>query len=147
MGLRGTGVSGVASITGGTAQFSDGTSGAPSIAFASSPTTGWYLDTGTGRIVTRVAGADACGFLGNNLILPSGGKVVWTSGGVTATGDTVIQRGSAGVVQFASANSFSANGSVATVLGSLGPTGSHTTVQKWLTIQDNGAVVGYIPMF
>lgn len=40
------------------------------------------------------------------------------------------------------------NGTVATVLGSLGPTGSHTTVQEWLTVQSNGGVSQrWIPMF
>lgn len=43
-------------------------------------------------------------------------------------------------------NNATANGSVATVLGSVGPTGSHTTVQKWLTIDFDGTV-GYIPVF
>jgi len=43
--------------------------------------------------------------------------------------------------------SFSANGSVATLLGSLGPTGASTTVTKWLTILDNGGATHYIPCF
>src|ERR1700753_3063408 len=38
-----------------------------------------------------------------------------------------------------------ANGSVATVLGSLGPTGSHTTVQEWLQFTDSSGVVRYVP--
>lgn len=41
-----------------------------------------------------------------------------------------------------------ANGTVATVLGSLGPTGAATTVQEWLTVQSNGgANQRWIPMF
>jgi hypothetical protein len=41
-----------------------------------------------------------------------------------------------------------ANGSVATVLGSLGPAGSHTTVQEWLTVDSSaGGVQRWIPMF
>lgn len=43
-------------------------------------------------------------------------------------------------------DSTSANGTVATVLGSLGPAGSNTTVQEWLTININGTV-RYIPCF
>lgn len=39
-----------------------------------------------------------------------------------------------------------ANGTVATVLGSLGPAGSNTTVQEWLTINIGGNV-RYIPCF
>lgn len=52
-----------------------------------------------------------------------------------------------GTVQFANSGSFSADGTVATVLGSLGPTGSHTTVQTWLTIIDNTGATRYIPCF
>jgi hypothetical protein len=43
-------------------------------------------------------------------------------------------------------DSTSANGSVATVLGSVGPAGSNTTVQEWLTIYINSNV-RYIPCF
>jgi hypothetical protein len=39
-----------------------------------------------------------------------------------------------------------ANGSVATVLTSLGPTGAATTVQEWLRISVNGTD-RYIPCF
>lgn len=50
-------------------------------------------------------------------------------------------------IKFSSAASFSANGSVATVLGSLGPVGASTTVRKWLTIKDDGGTTGYIPVY
>lgn len=40
-----------------------------------------------------------------------------------------------------------ANGAVATVLGSLGPTGASTTVQEWLKVRNASSVVRYIPMF
>jgi hypothetical protein len=50
-------------------------------------------------------------------------------------------------IKFSSAANFSANGSVATVLGSLGPIGASTTVRKWLTIKDDGGVTGYIPVY
>lgn len=43
-------------------------------------------------------------------------------------------------------DSTTANGLVATVLGSLGPTGANTTVQEWLTIDINGTT-RYIPCF
>lgn len=39
-----------------------------------------------------------------------------------------------------------ANGSVATVLGSVGPVGSHTTVQEWLKVNINGTT-RFIPCF
>jgi hypothetical protein len=44
------------------------------------------------------------------------------------------------------AGSTASNGTVATTLGSLGPVGSHTTVQKWLAI-DIGGTTGWIPVF
>ena len=40
-----------------------------------------------------------------------------------------------------------ANGSVATVVSALGPAGSHTTVQEWLTILNPAGVVRYIQCF
>ena len=43
--------------------------------------------------------------------------------------------------------SIAANGTVATVLGSLGPTGSNTTVQEWLAVKNSGGTTRYIPMF
>ncbi len=42
---------------------------------------------------------------------------------------------------------FVPNGSVATALTSLGPAGSHPTVQEWFTIQDAAGVTRYIPGF
>lgn len=43
-------------------------------------------------------------------------------------------------------DSTTANGAVATVLGSVGPTGASTTVQEWLTIDINGTT-RFIPCF
>lgn len=60
---------------------------------------------------------------------------------------TSVELLTAGNVKFNNAASFSANASVATVLGSVGPVGSHTTVQKWLTIVDSGGATLYIPAF
>lgn len=51
-----------------------------------------------------------------------------------------------GVIKLGSDNQI-ANGSVATVLGSLGPVGSHTTVQEWMAIKNNAGTVRYIPCF
>lgn len=48
--------------------------------------------------------------------------------------------------QFA-AGGFSANTTVATVLGSLGPAGANTTVQEWFTIKNSGGTTRYIPCF
>lgn len=40
-----------------------------------------------------------------------------------------------------------ANNTVATVLGSLGPTSSHTTVQEWMLVKGTGGANRWIPMF
>lgn len=40
-----------------------------------------------------------------------------------------------------------ANGSVATALSSVGPTGAHTTVQEWLVIKNSAGTIRYIPLF
>lgn len=40
-----------------------------------------------------------------------------------------------------------ANGSVATALGSLGPAGSHTTVQEWIAIKTASGTTRYVPCF
>jgi len=59
----------------------------------------------------------------------------------------VVRMLTAGNVKFSNAANFSANGGVATVLGSIGPAGASTTVQTWLTIKDSGGNTRYIPCF
>lgn len=77
-------------------------------------------------------------------------QVTGSNGGApsmtTSAGDLAIGSAS-GIIQFMSSGSFSANGSVATSLGSVGPTGSNTTVQTWLTFKDSGGTTRYIPCF
>lgn len=41
----------------------------------------------------------------------------------------------------------SANAAVATVLGSVGPAGSHTTVQEWIQVVGTGGAIRYVPGF
>jgi hypothetical protein len=71
--------------------------------------------------------------------------------GITVDGaadvDLSLLPAGAGLISIGNAASYSANASVATVLGSIGPAGSHTTVQKWLTIKDNTGATLYIPAF
>jgi hypothetical protein len=63
------------------------------------------------------------------------------------TGGIFLGGSAATILQLNSAAMFAANGAVATVLGSVGPVGSHTTVQKWIAIKDNGGTTLYIPAF
>jgi len=51
-----------------------------------------------------------------------------------------------GTVQVGS-GCIAANASVATVLGSVGPVGSHTTVQEWIAIKNASGTTRYIPAF
>lgn len=77
----------------------------------------------------------------------SGGShpISFRAGGYGAASE-VFQARAAGNLAFTNTANFSANGSVATVLGSIGPVGSHTTVQKWLTFTD-GTNTFYVPAF
>jgi hypothetical protein len=63
-------------------------------------------------------------------------------------GTATITLGAAtSVLKLGSSGMFTANGATAACLGgSIGPSGIHSTVQKWLTITDNGNVVGYVPV-
>jgi hypothetical protein len=60
---------------------------------------------------------------------------------------TMANANDPGEPQFLNSISFAQNATVATALTSVGPVGSHTTVQKWLTILDNNGAVGFIPVF
>lgn len=97
--------------------------------------------------------------LTNAWALHVGAGNVKLGGGMTVTGDILPAAdisqniGSASkrvgtlfafAMQYAS---FAANGSVATTLGSLGPTGSHTTVQEWFQVTNNAGTTRWIPAF
>jgi hypothetical protein len=76
-----------------------------------------------------------------------------TSGSVTLTGGTTglltvanIGNG-ASALTISGAGQWTANGTTTVTLTALGPAGANTTVQKWLTLTDNGGVVRYIPCF
>lgn len=55
--------------------------------------------------------------------------------------------GQNGAIQVTGSGAWVANGSVATSLTSVGPTGARTTVQRWLRVRDNNGLVVYIPAF
>lgn len=83
----------------------------------------WYLGFGASRTAIGTA------------------TITWTD-----NGDITLAPAS-GVVKFGNAGSFSANGTVATTMTSVGPTGAHTTVQEWLTIKNASGVTRYIPCY
>lgn len=53
----------------------------------------------------------------------------------------------AGEPQFTSASAFAQNATVATAMSSVGPVGSHTTVQEWLVIVNASGTLRYAPLF
>jgi hypothetical protein len=46
-----------------------------------------------------------------------------------------------------SGTAFAGNGTVATAMTSLGPSGSHTTVQEWLVVVNPNGFIRFIPAF
>lgn len=63
------------------------------------------------------------------------------------SGSAVLNLYSGGGIKFGHGSSWIANGSVATAMTSLGPTGSHTTVQEWFQVQNASGVTRYIPAY
>lgn len=125
----------------------DGSVSAPSISFSNETNTGWYRNAATQQTLA-IGGNAVLRFVGNtNMVFGSAMMIAWTSTDALGTVDTTLARGAAGIIKFASANSFSANGSVATSITSVGPTGANTTVQEWLTIKNASGTTRYIPCF
>lgn len=62
------------------------------------------------------------------------------------TGDIQIC-GGGGALQIKGAGTVAANASVATAMSSVGPVGSHTTIQEWLVVKNSGGTTRWIPMF
>jgi hypothetical protein len=90
------------------------------------------LDNASGADYVTVTSGASAGVINTN----AGNLNIGSTGGTTTLSDATV----------ALTNAFAVNGAVATSLGSVGPTGSHTTVQQWLKITLNGTV-GYIPVF
>jgi hypothetical protein len=71
------------------------------------------------------------------------GTATLAASGTDTNIDIVLTPKGTGAVRLGTA----ANGSVATALSSVGPTGSHTTVQEWFAVKNASGVVRYIPAF
>lgn len=85
--------------------------------------------------VTLTYGAAADG-TGGTVMLTVDTNGVTSNGAITLTG-----RASLGAANLA------ANNTVATVLGSVGPTGAHTTVQEWMLVKGSGGADRWAPLF
>jgi len=86
----------------------------------------------------------------NNSVLTAaaaGAAPIWAVEGSDTNIDWKATAKGSGTFQFGSAGMFAANGSVATALSSVGPTGANTTVQEWLAVKNAAGTVRYIPCF
>jgi hypothetical protein len=71
------------------------------------------------------------------------GTATLAAAGTDSNIDIVLTAKGTGAVRIATV----ANGAVATALSSVGPTGSHATVQEWFAVKNASGVVRYIPAF
>lgn len=78
---------------------------------------------------------------------------IYESGGMQSShkgnfrfGDNTAPTAGVDIQSSINTNQTTANGTVAVTMTSLGPTGSHTTIQEWLTIKINGTT-RYIPCY
>jgi hypothetical protein len=93
-----------------------------------------------------IRAANAANTLTPNILgLDTSDRVVL--GADTAVASIVLGPATTTTLQLASSAMFAANGVVATVLGSVGPAGSHTTVQKWIAVKDSTGTTLYVPGF
>lgn len=98
----------------------------------------------TSRYEVKSAGTISDATTGVGSIVTIYGKTQGTD--VTPQPAVVITGGSTATFKFAGSGMVAANGTVATVLGSVGPTGANTTVQEWLKV-DTPNGTRYIPCF
>jgi hypothetical protein len=101
--------------------------------------------TPSGVLITDSGGLEHAGNAGNLVIakVGSAGDIVLAT---TASRTAQFTVENAGTLKVGSA-SMAANGSVATVLGSVGPAGANTTVQEWFVVKNSAGVTRYIPAF
>lgn len=141
----------VALNTAGTAYlYSDGTSVNSTKSFGVGTYAGadavieMYAATGTSRLVRFWTGSDIAFTTGMGT--GNNWNVGWYSGG-SFQASAISVSGTDGTLTLGASGSFAANGTVATALSSVGPTGSHTTVQEWLVIKNPSGTTRYIPCF
>lgn len=107
----------------------------------------FYGDDGAGTFGSpKLAGTISVNATGtvSTGIVP--GLMQFFTANASGTGTLGIQIDSGQIVGFGP-NGFATNGAVATTMTSLGPTGSHTTIQEWLVVKDNGGTTRWIPAY
>lgn len=144
--------------------------GASALSGASQPsmpvTLNYRAGNNTYQNITLTAAASGAGSAGtltvggsgssDNLSLVVGGLFLAANNGLTVGSNLVLSAdasanlilgNAAGATQFKGTGTWAANGSVATVLGSVGPVGSHTTVQEWFAVQNASGATRWIAGF
>lgn len=107
---------------------------------AASPLT---LGTSGGTQLTIANVASAVNNLQTAGSASGGGTAILSAIGTDANIDIVLTPKGSGGVRIPAVT----NGTVATVLSSVGPTGAHTTVQEWFPIRNSNGIVRYVPGF
>lgn len=102
--------------------------------------------TGAATALTTLVQPSAVSSLGTAIATTGGSGTGLTITPTGVTNNTLFLQPSGGPLKGGS-GMFTANGAVATTMTSLGPTGSHTTVQEWLTVTDASGTVRYIPAY
>jgi hypothetical protein len=107
----------------------------------------FVLGTGFTTAGARTAGSVELGVIGGagNMVMRvfSTGDFVITT---TASDTERLRITNAGAMNLGAAM-LAANASVATILGSVGPSGSHTTVQEWMAVGGTGGATRWVPLF
>jgi hypothetical protein len=103
--------------------------------------------TGAVTALTTIVAPYVHGTTPSNPVSTTGGSGAGLNLTITWSAATTLQLNPTGGALQCGSGCFSANGSVATSLTSLGPTGAHTTVQEWFTVTDASGTVRYIPAF
>lgn len=105
-----------------------------------------FTDTATKRALNLTAVASAVNYA-QIIQSATGNGVAYAVAGTDTDIDVILTAKGAGLMKVGLAGMMIANNTVATVLGSLGPTGAHTTVQEWLRFKNSAGTVRYVPCF
>lgn len=85
-------------------------------------------------------------------LLLNGGGFTGTGGAnalqlINSAGQPIVLGHGTETLRVNSTGMVAANGAVATTVTSLGPTGSHTTIQEWMVVIDQAGTTRWIPMY
>lgn len=127
--------------------YCSGTTNAGGISLAFQEGSAQFLNSGGGQLLAAFpVVANAANYLYLSAATTGGAPEVAVAGSDPNI-DLLLNMKGTGVLKFGGSGSITANGTVATAMSSLGPTGSHTTIQEWLTIKNNSGTIRYIPCF